>query len=101
MTSLYRAPDVALRCSVLFFFVWVPADCSWIEQNIRTAKSGQSCAFGIPLIPANQRSDSAGSGVSSFESKISRREIILFVKGRIIGNMHFTINIRDRTVSVS
>jgi len=58
VSSLNCEPRLVLCSSVFFFFIRVPADCRWIKKNSSSLKCSQSCSFRIPLIPANQCTDS-------------------------------------------
>src|SRR5437870_13206247 len=92
MASLNRAPGIMLRGSVLFFFVRMPSYGSRIKKNIRASKSSQSSALWIPLIPANQRTNSTSGGIECLESQITRSEIIFLVESGIVGNVHLSVD---------
>ena len=57
--ALNGAPGIVLRLAELRFLRGMPADRGGIEQNLRALQRGQARAFGIPLVPADQRADSA------------------------------------------
>ena len=49
-----------------------------IEQNLRAAQRRQPRAFGIPLVPADQRRDAPVARVETAKAQIARREVVLF-----------------------
>ena len=57
VSPLNGAPRIALLRAELILLVRMPADGRWIEKDVRAAQSREPCAFGIPLIPANQGAD--------------------------------------------
>ena len=66
-----------LRRAVLRLFGWMPADRRRIEQHLRAAERRQARAFGIPLVPADQRRDARVTRVEAAEAQIAGREVIL------------------------
>src|SRR6185436_4795183 len=79
---LNSLPRVALRRSVLFFLVGMPTNRGGIEDHVCATKRGQPRAFGIPLVPADQRPDLSGRRVEYSKPEIARREIKLLVVSR-------------------
>ena len=58
-------------------------------------------APGVPLIPAgDQCADGSVTRFKSFESEIAGCEIILFIKTRIIGNVHFAIKTQNASIGI-
>src|SRR5262249_34713817 len=56
---LNRAPGIVLRGSEFSLFIRMPADCGGIKENVCSLKGREPRAFGIPLVPANQRAHAA------------------------------------------
>ena len=69
----------------------VESDGRGVEQNLRAAERRQARAFGIPLVPADQRRDARIARVEAAEAQIARREIILLVEPRIVGDVHLAV----------
>src|SRR5581483_8138134 len=84
MCALNRPPGVVLCCSVLLFFRRMPADRRRIKQNVCPLQRGQTRAFGIPLVPANQRADFSKGGVKRAEAEVPGRKVELFVVEGIV-----------------
>ena len=63
--ALDGLPRVVLRCAKLVFLCRVPADGGGIEQNFGALQGGEPRAFGIPLIPADQRAYAAKCRIDS------------------------------------
>ena len=57
--ALDGAPGVVLRRAELGLLGGMPADGGGIEQNARALQRRQARAFGIPLVPADERADAA------------------------------------------
>src|SRR5437879_3739336 len=70
----------------------MPANCSWVEEDIRAFKSSEARAFRIPLVPTDERADLAEGRVEGFKSEVAGSEIKLFVVKRIVRNMHLPVN---------
>ena len=90
--ALDGLPGVVLRLAVLRLLVGMPADGRGIEEHVRALQRRQARALGIPLVPAHQRAELAEVGFESLETQIARREVILFVVKRIVGNMHLAVD---------
>src|SRR5262245_5775320 len=69
----------------------VPANRSRVKENARAAKRGESRAFGVPLIPADQRADPANRRVKALKTEIARGEVELLVVSRIVRDVHLAI----------
>ena len=98
--ALDGAPGVELRRAVLRFFRRVPADGRGIEENVRAAQAGQARAFGIPLVPADQRGDAAEARVEAGKAEVAGREVELFVVERIVGDVHLAVDAGEAAVGV-
>src|SRR5262249_54703202 len=97
---LNRAPGIVLRGSEFSLFIRMPADCGGIKENVCSLKGREPRAFGIPLVPANQRAHAAVVGIKGLETQIARREVKLFVIERIVRNMHLAVEAVDASVGV-
>ena len=78
----------------------MPTDRRWVEENLGTAKGGQSSRFGKPLIPADQNADRSVTGLKGAKAQISGREVELFVVQRVVGNMHLAVQPDETTVGI-
>ena len=100
MRPLDGLPRIILRRAKLVFFCRMPADGGWIKQHLGALQSGEPRAFGIPLVPANQRAHASKSRVHSLKAQIPRRKVILFVVQRIVRDVHLAINAGDGPIAV-
>src|SRR5262249_50371910 len=89
-----------LRDAELGFFIRMPADGRRIEQYVRALQRRQARAFGIPLIPADQRAHAPMPGIKGPEAQIARRKVKLLVVERIIRNVHLAVDAPESTVDV-
>ena len=78
----------------------MPADRRGIEQNLRALQRGQPRAFGIPLVPADQRSHTPDAGVESAVAEITGSEVVLFVVERIIRDVHLAVKAAQRPIRI-
>src|ERR1043165_3359695 len=81
-------------------FARVPADRRGIEQDGGALQGGETRAFGIPLIPADQRADASHAGVERAKSQIAGREVELLVVRRVVGNVHLAVHPQEPAVRV-
>src|SRR5208337_3714776 len=100
MCPLNRAPGVVLRLAEFGLLRGMPSDSGRIKQNARSLQCRKSRAFGIPLVPADQRAEFSGGSVKGFEAEIAGREIKLFVVKRIVGNVHLAVDAAERAVRI-
>ena len=66
--ALDGLPGIVLRAG-LGRVGMMEADGRGIEQNLRAAERRQAGAFGIPLVPADQRSDARIARVEAAEAR--------------------------------
>ena len=99
MRPLDGEPGIVLRRAPLFFFRRMPADGGGIEEHVRALQGGKARALGIPLIPADQRSDRALFEIEALEAQVAGREVILLVVERIVGDVHLAIHAADFAVA--
>ncbi len=102
MAALHGDPGIALARFFRLVVGRIPADRGGVEQQIGAGQRHQACAFGIPLIPADQHAQLADRGLHRLETEIARREVELLVERRVVRNVHFAvfstnILLRDRT----
>src|ERR1035441_9207041 len=100
MRALNRPPGIMLRHAKLGLLRWMPSDSGRVKQNARTLQSRQPRTFRIPLVPANQRSDSSRVRIESLEAEIARSEVKLLVVERVVGDVHLAINSAQSTVGI-
>src|SRR5262249_53089306 len=84
----------------LCLFFGVPADTCGIENNLRATERRQTRTFRIPLVPADLNANARVLRVEIRKTKVTRREIKLFVVKRIIGDVHFAVFAKIASVSV-
>src|SRR6202171_2749903 len=89
--ALDRAPRVALGDAVLRFLVRVPADGRRVEDHRRALQRREPRVLGIPLVPADERADAARLGIEGAEPEVARREVILLVERRVVGDVHLAV----------
>src|SRR5262249_52107030 len=77
-----------------------PAARRRIEEDPRPAERGEPRRFGKPLIPADQRTDASRLGVEAAEADVARREVVLLVVERIVGDVHLAVAAGDGSVGV-
>ena len=115
--ALHRAPRVHLRAAELRFLARMPADRRRIEQDVGAEQRRDARRLGIPLIPADQHADVREARFPDAESarllrdatdavdaivrrRVARREVVLLVEERIVGNVHLAIHAEQRPVRV-
>ena len=100
MRALDGPPCVVLRGAKLVFLRRVPADGRGIKQHLRALQRREPRAFGIPLIPADQRAHAAKRRVHGLKAKIARRKVILLVIERIVGDVHLAVDAGDVAIGI-
>ena len=98
--TLDRAPGVELLGAVLLPLVRVPADCRGIEKNVGALQRRQSRALRVPLVPADERPDPPHLRVERAKPEVTRREVELLVVGRVVGDVHFSVQADEAAVRV-
>ena len=78
----------------------MPTDSGREKQKLRPLHGGETRGLGVPLIPANQHADFAEAGVPRAEPKVARCEIEFFVIQRVVRDVHFSINAKQRSVGI-
>ena len=71
MRSLDGAPGIVLGRAELGFLRGMPSDRRRVKKNVRSLQRREPRAFGIPLVPADQRAESSSRSIESLEAKIS------------------------------
>src|SRR5205823_7260186 len=89
---IYGAPGIELLPPVGVLLGRMPADGRGIEQDGGTLQGGETSAFGIPLVPADQRADASHTRVERAEAQIAGREIELLVVRRVVGDVHLAVH---------
>src|SRR6266480_4033963 len=98
VAALNRFPRVELLLAVLLFLRRKPADRRGVEQNVRALQRGETRAFRIPLVPADQRPHRPDLRVEHAKAEIAGREVELLVIRGVVGDVHLPINPLDLTV---
>ena len=78
----------------------MPTDGGRVKQKLRPLHGGETRGLGVPLIPANQHADFAEAGVPRAEPKVARCEIEFLVIQRVVRDVHFSINAKQRSVGI-
>src|SRR5690349_17420849 len=78
----------------------MPSDGGGIEQHVGSLQSGNARAFGIPLVPADKRSDPANTGVESSIAEIPGSKVKLLVVKRVIWNVHLAVKAPELAIDV-
>jgi len=94
--ALDGLPGVVLTVAELGAFTGVPANGGRVEEGFRAAEGGLAGGLGVPLVPADQRSDLAGAGDGGFETEVARGEVELLVEKGIVGDVHLAVDGGDR-----
>src|SRR5579864_560788 len=100
MGALNCPPCVMLHSSELSFLVRVPADSRGIKENICALQSGQTRAFRIPLVPADEGAHASILGIKGLEAKIARSEVEFLVIKRIVRDVHLTIEALGAAIGI-
>src|SRR4029434_8060064 len=69
----------------------MPPDRGRVKKNLRAAQRREPCGFRVPLIPADADADLREPRGPRAEAKIAWREIELFVKERVVRNVHLAV----------
>ena len=78
----------------------MPSNRGGVEQDLGALQGGQSGAFGVPLVPADQRAHAADGSVESAIAQVAGSEVVLFVVKRVVGDVHFAIEAAQGPVRV-
>src|SRR5947207_242539 len=78
----------------------MPADGGGVEEDFSALERRKSCAFGIPLIPANQHADLSVLGLPASEARVTRREVEFLVIKRIVRDVHLAVDALERSVRI-
>ena len=100
MRPLDGAPGVVLRLAEFGLLRGMPSDGRWVKKNACSLQCREARAFGIPLIPADERADFSGEGVEGLEAEIAGSEIKFFVVERIVGNVHLAVDSAQHAVRI-
>src|ERR1700687_4994998 len=84
MRPLNGAPGVMLRVTEFGPLRGMPSDGRGVKKNACSLQCREARAFGIPLVPADERGEFSGGGVEGFEAEIAGSEIKFFVVQRIV-----------------
>src|SRR5882762_1700161 len=89
--ALNCAPSIMLRLAELGLLGRMPANGGGVEQYVRALQGCKPRAFGVPLIPADERTNSPGLRIERLIAKIPGCEIVLFVVEWVVGDMHLAV----------
>ena len=99
MSAHHRNPAVLLARVNFSRFGLHPTDSSGVDQNVCTLQAHNAGRFGEPLVPANQDTECTGARLDGFKARVARNKVVLFVKGRIVGNVALAVKACNRTVA--
>ena len=100
MSTLNGFPRGVLAFAIFLLLGGMPTDRRRVEQNLRPLKGRETRRFGIPLVPANTHADPTESRVPSTETQIAGSEVKLFVKERVVRNVHLPVFAEKRSVGI-
>src|SRR5262249_40658280 len=98
MRALRGAPGIVLRVSPFGLLCGVPSDRRRIKNHARALERSEPRAFGIPLVPADERANFAFARVECLIAEIAGSEIKLLVIERIVGDVHLAIEALERSI---
>lgn len=91
MSALYGLPSLMLASLLVGGVAAFPADCSRVDEYLRSGKSHHARSLRIPLVPAHKHTELAERCVDRIEAEIARCEIEFLIICRVVGDMHFTV----------
>src|SRR5688572_26360781 len=91
MPALHGLPGPMLALAVLRLFLGMPADRRRIDEDLGALHRREPRGFRVPLVPADEHAELHGLGVEDFEAEIARREVILLVIARVVGDVHLAV----------
>src|SRR5439155_1838616 len=89
-----------LRLALVGLFGRVPADGRRVEEDVGAGECREARALRIPLIPADERGNATDGGVERGEPGVARREVVLLVVERVVGDVHLPVETAERPVGV-
>src|ERR1700675_2380091 len=98
--ALNGAPSVMLRLAEFGLLRGMPSDSRRVKKNACSLQGGEARAFGIPLVPADERAESPGGGVEGFEAEVAGSEIKFLVVERIVGDVHLAVDAAQRAICI-
>src|SRR3981081_24870 len=78
----------------------MPAEGSGVKKNAGSLQRREARAFGIPLVPADERAEFSSGRVEGFEAEIAGSEIEFFVVERIVGNVHLAVDASQHAIRI-
>src|SRR5262245_39034957 len=79
----------------------MPSDGGRVEEDACAAQGSQARSLGVPLVPADQRTQVPHGGIEGSESEVSRTEVKLLVIRRVIGDVHLAIRTKQFSVRLN
>lgn len=96
--ALRGLPGGVLGVAEFFLLGGVPADGGGEEEDFGSLEGGEACAFGIPLVPADECADGALRGLRSLEAEVAGREVELLVVEGVVGDVHLPVDVGDAAI---
>ena len=78
----------------------MPSNRRGIKKHTRSLQRSQAGAFGIPLVPTDERAQPTRAGIDGTEAEVAGREIEFFIVERVVRNMHLAVNAAQGTVGI-
>src|SRR5688572_22233294 len=108
MRPLHRPPGIDLRLAPFLLLGGMPANGRGVEEHLRAEQRRDARGFGVPLVPADQHADNGvarlphlePAGASDAIIVFARREVVLLVEQRVVGDVHLAIHAHERAVRV-
>ena len=99
MATEHRVPRFVLRGAEILLAV-EPADRGRVKDRLRAGHSRQPGGLGIPLIPADERTDGELRRRHAHEAGVAGSEVKLFVVVRVVGDVHLPVEPGLRAIDI-
>src|ERR1035438_8698033 len=88
-TTRFTSRSTTSRRAIWAFRPWTRTLAAWARWSAGTSGTPKARAFGVPLVPADQRAHAAKVRVHGLKAQIARREVVLLEVKRVVGDVHF------------
>src|SRR5574344_664277 len=92
MSALHQHPRTRLTHLLGWCITLIPPYGGRIYNDLRAIQSHKSCSLRIPLVPAHHHPQTSYRGLYGMKAQVTWRKIEFFIIGRVIRNVHFSIN---------
>lgn len=77
-----------------------PADGGGVDEHVCALEAHDAGGFREPLVPANQYAKRTRACLDGLETRVARNKVILFVEGRVVGNVALAVEPCDASVAL-